>query len=346
MLSEDNHLHTIMATGIRIQLVTFLLSLTVVRGDELRFLVIGDWGGIPFWPYTTPYETAVSSGMGKIAQQLGTQFTIALGDNFYMSGVKNVDDKRFQETFESVFTAKSLMTPWYFCAGNHDHRGNVSAQIAYSSKSQRWNFPDFYYTKSWTIPGSDETLQLVLLDTVLLCGNSGYDHSHEQPEGPESIEDAEAQWDWLEATLRSSTAHYLIVGGHYPVWSIAEHGPTKCLVDRLRPLLQKYNVTAYINGHDHNLQHLKERNSSVEYFVIGASGKIDTSTQHKNAVPEGSSLFYWADASKAGGFAVVHVGVNSMALELVNCDGTSLYKRELYPRPSVTQSGNLNEVEA
>ena len=72
--------------------------------------------------------------------------------------------------------------------------------------------------------------------------------------GPESIKDADAQWDWLESTLRSSTAHYLIVGGHYPVWSIAEHGPTKCLVDRLRPLLQKYHVTVYINGHDHNLQ--------------------------------------------------------------------------------------------
>lgn len=77
---------------------------------------------------------------------------------------------------------------------------------------------------------------------------------YKQISGPESIEDAEAQWDWLEATLRSSTAHYLVVGGHYPVWSIAEHGPTKCLVERLRPLLQKYNVTAYINGHDHNLQ--------------------------------------------------------------------------------------------
>ena len=72
--------------------------------------------------------------------------------------------------------------------------------------------------------------------------------------GPESIKDADAQWDWLESTLRSSTAHYLIVGGHYPVWSIAEHGPTKCLVDRLRPLWQRYHVTAYINGHDHNLQ--------------------------------------------------------------------------------------------
>ena len=77
---------------------------------------------------------------------------------------------------------------------------------------------------------------------------------HNYLSGPESITLSESQWDWLEDTLRSSTADYLMVGGHYPVWSIAEHGPTKCLVDRLRPLLQKYNVTAYISGHDHNLQ--------------------------------------------------------------------------------------------
>ena len=68
--------------GTRIQLVIFLVSLTSVRGDELRFLVIGDWGGIPFWPYTTPYETAVSRGMGEIAQELGTQFTVALGRKY------------------------------------------------------------------------------------------------------------------------------------------------------------------------------------------------------------------------------------------------------------------------
>ncbi len=49
-------------------------------------------------------------------------------------------------------------------------------------------------------------------------------------------------------------APYLLVNGHYPVYSVAEHGPTQCLVDRLRPLLHQYHATAYICGHDHNLQ--------------------------------------------------------------------------------------------
>ena len=42
--------------------------------------------------------------------------------------------------------------------------------------------------------------------------------------------------------------------GHFPVLSVAEHGPTQCLLDLLDPLLVKYKVTAYFCGHDHNLQ--------------------------------------------------------------------------------------------
>lgn len=43
-----------------------------------------------------------------------------------------------QDTFESVYTAKSLKVPWYVLAGNHDHAGSVKAQIDYSHVSDRW----------------------------------------------------------------------------------------------------------------------------------------------------------------------------------------------------------------
>ena len=43
----------------------------------------------------------------------------------------------------------------------------------------------------------------------------------------------------------------------------------------------KYNVTAYFCGHDHNAQHIRENDSSVEYFVTGAAHKTDPSEAHK-----------------------------------------------------------------
>ena len=49
-------------------------------------------------------------------------------------------------------------------------------------------------------------------------------------------------------------ADYLLVGGHYPVWSVGAHGPTSHLVENLMPLLHRNKVTAYMAGHDHDIQ--------------------------------------------------------------------------------------------
>ena len=62
----------------------------------MRFIVIGDWGGLPDFPYRTPVEKAVGREMGKITDYLDTQFVLALGDNFYFDGVKDVADSRFK----------------------------------------------------------------------------------------------------------------------------------------------------------------------------------------------------------------------------------------------------------
>lgn len=81
---------------------------------------------------------------------------------------------------------------------------------------------------------------------------------------------------------------------------------------------------------------MKESNFSVEYFVIGASAKIENNTHNKNKVPKGSSLFFWADYFKGGGFAAVRVAVDNMTVEMMDSFETSLYRTQLYPRQSVT----------
>lgn len=44
---------------------------------------------------------------------------------------------------------------------------------------------------------------------------------------------------------------WLLLHGHYPIYSKGEHGDTDELVTYLVPLLLKYNVSVYFCGHDH-----------------------------------------------------------------------------------------------
>ncbi|XP_043940579.1 tartrate-resistant acid phosphatase type 5 [Protopterus annectens] len=301
--------------------------------DSLRFIALGDWGGLPLPPYFTPIEKATAYEAGVVADKLGADFILALGDNFYYSGVANIYDKRFQETFEQVFTAESLEeVPWYVVAGNHDHSGNVSAQISYSHVSERWNFPNYYYELNFKIPGTNMTLTILMIDTVLLCGNSD-DFQDEQPVGPVNSALANSQLRWIKRKLAKSQADYLVVAGHYPVWSIAEHGPTKCLVNKLQPLLNKYRATAYFCGHDHNLQYLKEA-SGVGYVLSGAGNFMEYSVDHIHDVPKGSLKFYYADPRSLGGFAHVVVNKKQMIVTFIEANGRSLYQTVL-PRRSM-----------
>lgn len=80
----------------------YLQAVLARRSDDqtLNFLVLGDWGGQPDPPYTTEAETSIAAVMGSVAASENSQFTLALGDNFYNTGVKNVNDPRFNYTFE------------------------------------------------------------------------------------------------------------------------------------------------------------------------------------------------------------------------------------------------------
>ncbi|XP_069021984.1 tartrate-resistant acid phosphatase type 5a isoform X1 [Embiotoca jacksoni] len=296
---------------------------------SIRFLAIGDWGGLPYPPYITAVQKTTAQEMGKVAEQMGADFVLALGDNFYYKGVDSVDSPRFKDTFESVYTAKSLNIPWYVIAGNHDHAGNVKAQIQYSKMSDRWKFPSYYYELNFHIPNTRKTLTIIMLDTVMLCGNSD-DFEDEKPRGPANEVEANRQLIWLQERLARSKADFLLVAGHYPVWSVSEHGPTHCLLQKLHPLLNKYKATAYLCGHDHNLQYLED--SGVGYVVSGAGNFLDPDIRHWDHVPKGSLKFFTGQASTLGGFVHAEVTKEKMIVTFLQAKGTSLYRTVLSQR--------------
>lgn len=118
----------------------------------------------------------------------------------------------------------------------------------------------------------------------------------------------EAQWAWVKDTLEQSTADWIIVVGHHPVWSIGDQGPTWALVERLEPMMQSAGVALYLCGHEHMQEHFRPipASAAVDYTVIGSGAylqdKYPGDVSHANYVPEGSLMYHYVQTGGFGAF--------------------------------------------
>lgn len=273
-------------------------------------LAVGDWGGVNDRCPTTAAQIMVADGMARAAERLGAEFVLLLGDNFYEAGVsEDGSPPRFNDTFAEVYSAPPLLQlPFYVVAGNHDHMGSVRAQMDFARLDSRWRFPALNHSivRSWsTASGQLRSVEFLLVDTVVLAGNSDGPWGHRsglQLEGPMDKKAAEQMWEWLEERLNASTADFLWVGGHYPIYSAGNDGSTPLLAKRLLPLLAAHKAH-YVSGHDHMLEHILVE--GVHLIVTGMGRECCYPDTHRWTVPRGS-LQYMLSGRLGGG---AHVGV-------------------------------------
>ncbi len=78
----------------------------------VRFVAIGDAGE----GNLAQYE--VGDAVAEVCAARGCDFALYLGDNFYDSGVSDVDDELFRSRFELPYAKVDF--PFYVVLGNHD----------------------------------------------------------------------------------------------------------------------------------------------------------------------------------------------------------------------------------
>lgn len=266
------------------------------------FYSIGDWGKL------TSGLGATAKSMDLVSRVLEPSFILSLGDNFYPNGVTSSTDEKWETIYRQVFTGKNLYCPWYSVLGNHDYLTNPQAQIDYylEKRDSRWIMPWKYYHVTKTY--GNITVQIICIDTVSLDLISAPGLLPREVIKKEGLSQSasDTQLVWIEETLAASTADWLVVIGHYPVYTGGYHGSNRNLINLLKPLFIKYKVDMYIAGHCHHLEHLTD--SGIEYVISGSGAKTgDISPIYQTKFSHGSN-----------GYTIHEINENTMKTSFID----------------------------
>jgi tartrate-resistant acid phosphatase type 5 len=174
-------------------------------------------------------------------------------------------------------------------------------------------------------------IKAVMIDTQLICN-----------EGSNKAEYLNKVGAKIKASA-NTTAPYFLVLGHYPVWSVGTKGPNACMINRVRPLLKKYNVNGYFCGDEHVMSHYTESSDMrmpIEYVISAASSSMFDETRNMKSVAPGYLRFHWRSNQSqkmnchncSGAVAIFQVNETQMLFRFVTTKNEEVYSFSIYPR--------------
>ena len=258
-------------------------------------------------------QKPIAELMGDMADAIGPECIIAVGDVHHFYGVQSTRDPLWMTNYELIYSHPELMLPWYPVLGNHEYRGNTQAVLDYAQVSRRWMMPARYYTKVFNEDGC--SLRIVFLDTTPLIDSYRadslmYPDAHQQ--------DREAELNWLDSVLRNAKEDWVICVGHHPIYAETGKKANERLDMQkyLLPVLKRYrNVAVYGCGHIHNFQYIKMPKDQIDYWVNSAAALSRPVKPTQGTV--------WCDPSS--GFSVISVKKDVLNIYAINKEGKVLY---------------------
>lgn len=253
--------------------------------ERIVFFALGDQGSGRY------RQHGVSWLMERECQSdSAVNFSLLLGDNFYPEGVNSVDDPLWQKYFESAYDGPCLSgMPFFAMFGNHDHMGNIDAQLAYARQqrgSGRWQMPDKFYTQDFGRVGERTLLRLFVIDTLLPMP---------------------AQLQMIKDGLAKDEAVWTALASHHTARSFDEvYGDNPAWIDEVRSL----GIDLYLSGHAHNLQLIAKAEEPL-YIVSGAGGKRPYGVKQSDELLFGRASL---------GFVKLSLDAESLAIEFSALD--------------------------
>ena len=259
-------------------------------------------------------QKPIASLMGEMAEEVGPEAILALGDVHHFNGVASVNDPLWRTNYEDIYSHPELMIDWFPVLGNHEYRGNTQAVMDYGKVSRRWMSGERYYTRTFVKKGV--SVRVVFLDTTPLIGR----YQKEKEEYPDACkQDVEEQLRWLEKTLGEAKEDWVIVVGHHPIYAETSKNKEERedMQSRLLPFLKSHkNVALYVCGHIHNFQHIKMQGDEIDY-VVNSAGAL----ARKVKATEGTVF-----CSPEPGFSVLSATKAALSLFMIDKKGKVLHE--------------------
>lgn len=178
--------------------------------------------------------------------------------------------------------------------------------------------PSHYFSHRVELSGN-KSIEFFFIDTIWFAPNES-----KKTKVSNQKQKYQEQLSWLQQSLQSSTSNWLIVVGHYPVFSVGEHGDCADNAVAIQNLLEKHQVDLYLCGHDHTMQHLQ--NNGIDYYVNGNGAKRGSVGNSQNTMAE-SLKFARVDP----GFMLHQVSSSgdTMTTTVIDYNGNAIYKHQL-----------------